>query len=287
MEGKRRKILVPIRVDDVDLPLAFRHIQAADLTDWKGDRGHEGLESVVRSVAGLLVGAPVPPPQRRPRKGWVRIVLRWAFGIAALLIVALGLPWFFESRRTGSADNSTAQIRAASQSTLGLNLESPSTVIAVPSPKSEPRLLMVNSGANNFQVPKTPGHILFRIKGLLDEDPNNKDYLIAWYAAAQDSDNLVLFMLQSQQTLLIQKEKGQIQVASTEVRGVRSGEWMQVDIWVTQQRVSSRIKPTSGEWQDIGSSYSSGRDFTEGNIGVMMGFSPEVWISDIRFVKGN
>lgn len=55
--GKERKILVPARIDSVDLPIGFRRIQAADLTDWKGETNHPGLLSLVSAVSGLA-GAP-------------------------------------------------------------------------------------------------------------------------------------------------------------------------------------------------------------------------------------
>ena len=76
-------------------------------------------------------------------------------------------------------------------------------------------------------------------------------------------------------------------MAYTEVQKVKSGEWLQVDMFVTSNHVSSRIKPASGEWQGIGSSYSDGRDFALGNAGVLVpaGLSSEVWIKDVNFVK--
>jgi hypothetical protein len=295
-EAKRRNILVPIRIDDVDLPLAFRHLQVADLIIWKGDKVHEGYESVVRSVAGLVARATIPPPSHSsPPKRRFRIVLRWSLVIASALIAALGLQWWLGSSRA-QPGNPTAQTQAASQPSLTsylptfftLSLQdppSPATTIAVPSLRSQPRLLMLDSGLNSFQVPEVAGHILFRIKAFfIDGYRDNGDYLLAWYAAVQDADNLVVFMLSSQQARLVQRQKGKELVAEAKVQGLRWNEWMQVDISVAPHQVSSRIKPASGDWQDIGASYGEGRDFTKGRAGIWM-HTTGVWISDVRLGK--
>ena len=62
-EGVRRNILVPALIDDVDLPLGFGQLQAADLISWKGQSDHEGLQKILQSTAALVGGErkPVPP----------------------------------------------------------------------------------------------------------------------------------------------------------------------------------------------------------------------------------
>ena len=58
--GKERNILVPARIDPVDLPLGFGRIQAADLTNWEAETSHPGflsLRNAISEVAG-------PPPER-------------------------------------------------------------------------------------------------------------------------------------------------------------------------------------------------------------------------------
>ena len=44
VEGASRNALVPAMLDAVKLPLEFRRIQAADLTDWDGDPAHPDHE---------------------------------------------------------------------------------------------------------------------------------------------------------------------------------------------------------------------------------------------------
>ena len=58
--GKERKILVPTKIDPVDLPLGFGRIQAADLTNWEEKKEHPefiNLRNAISEVAG-------PPPER-------------------------------------------------------------------------------------------------------------------------------------------------------------------------------------------------------------------------------
>jgi cyclophilin family peptidyl-prolyl cis-trans isomerase len=69
-EGARRRILIPIRLEDVRLPLAFRHLQADDLLGWSDAELENCLDSI-----GVMIGAPVkrpvveaplPPPPELP-----------------------------------------------------------------------------------------------------------------------------------------------------------------------------------------------------------------------------
>jgi formylglycine-generating enzyme required for sulfatase activity len=62
-EGDRRGILIPVLIDDVKIPLAFRRIQAADLRDWEGILPHPGFDNLLKAAAGIL-GRPVQPSRR-------------------------------------------------------------------------------------------------------------------------------------------------------------------------------------------------------------------------------
>ena len=53
-EGDRRGILIPVLIDDVKIPLAFRRMQAADLKDWVGKLPHPGFDNLLKAVAGIL-----------------------------------------------------------------------------------------------------------------------------------------------------------------------------------------------------------------------------------------
>jgi hypothetical protein len=53
----RRKVLLPILIDAVEMPLEFENLQAADLTSWKDASEHPELEAVVDRILAL---APIP-----------------------------------------------------------------------------------------------------------------------------------------------------------------------------------------------------------------------------------
>jgi TIR domain len=64
-EAMERNILIPIRVADVTPPLAFRHLQAADLHGWSGDPRDEGLVQLVEALASLAPAVEADKHTRR------------------------------------------------------------------------------------------------------------------------------------------------------------------------------------------------------------------------------
>lgn len=66
-EGKRWKILVPILIDDVMPPLAFRLIEAANLIDWEGMLPHPEFDLLRGSISNIL-GRPVCSDERESGK---------------------------------------------------------------------------------------------------------------------------------------------------------------------------------------------------------------------------
>src|SRR6266480_4259027 len=59
-EGANRQILVPVFIDNVKIPLAFRRIQAANLIGWQGTLPHPGFDQLVKDISGLI-GPPSAP----------------------------------------------------------------------------------------------------------------------------------------------------------------------------------------------------------------------------------
>ncbi|MEN8260453.1 MAG: SUMF1/EgtB/PvdO family nonheme iron enzyme [Pseudomonadota bacterium] len=53
-EGRRRKILIPVVIDDVNPPMGFRLYQTAQLGGWDGDPGAQVFEELRADVADLL-----------------------------------------------------------------------------------------------------------------------------------------------------------------------------------------------------------------------------------------
>jgi hypothetical protein len=64
-EGKRRGILVPVFIERIDAPLAFRLLNGADLSDWNGDANHGEFRRLVECIADLL-GVSEPSAPLRP-----------------------------------------------------------------------------------------------------------------------------------------------------------------------------------------------------------------------------
>jgi hypothetical protein len=90
--GKQRGILVPALIHDVEPPLGFGLIQAADLRFWKGDRGDEKWRAFVSTIRKALRGeiiAALKAPIGRHRSG---LPLLAALAVIALIAAgALGL----------------------------------------------------------------------------------------------------------------------------------------------------------------------------------------------------
>ena len=69
-EGKRRGILVPVFIEHVEAPLAFRLLNGADLSEWSGDAGDGEFARLVERVGELLqqTGQQSPVTVARPAR---------------------------------------------------------------------------------------------------------------------------------------------------------------------------------------------------------------------------
>lgn len=103
-EALQRRILVPALIDATKIPLEFRRLQAADLSQWHGEPSHPELQKFLEAVDAKLHGGArpireetpavmpsIPPPPAATPGRWTRAA--WpAFGlIGALVAVAGGL----------------------------------------------------------------------------------------------------------------------------------------------------------------------------------------------------
>lgn len=107
-EARERGILVPALIDDVRIPMGFRRIEAALLSDWEPGRPHPELGQMRQAIAALL-GEPAraetgrPPAVPRPPKpleadraaatAWA---MTWSRGFSLAVLVGgilLGLFW--------------------------------------------------------------------------------------------------------------------------------------------------------------------------------------------------
>ncbi|MEO8210164.1 MAG: toll/interleukin-1 receptor domain-containing protein [bacterium] len=57
-EGLARKILVPLLIDDVPIPLGFKRIQSAHLVGWEGDVTDERIRKLIADISGITNTSP-------------------------------------------------------------------------------------------------------------------------------------------------------------------------------------------------------------------------------------
>ena len=66
-EAKRRGILIPVFIEPVEAPLAFRLLNGADLRDWRGDPEESEFKRLVERITELLAHRTEPEVDRENR----------------------------------------------------------------------------------------------------------------------------------------------------------------------------------------------------------------------------
>ena len=104
-EGLARQILVPVRTEEMNLPLEFRRLQTVDLTHWRGDATDPELREFIDAVAALLKSEvrPVPISVRRKMR-----VKPWLGALAALAALSAGWSIYKFNGTRGGAHHSPA-----------------------------------------------------------------------------------------------------------------------------------------------------------------------------------
>ena len=64
LEALERKILVPVRLDNVRLPMAFRRVQTVDLVGWPERHDQAQYKKLIGSVAAFITGTLQADPER-------------------------------------------------------------------------------------------------------------------------------------------------------------------------------------------------------------------------------
>jgi len=120
-EAKRRGILVPVLLDPIEPPLAFRLLQGADLASWEPGTPHEEFDKLVERIGELLTTQPstsaavpgraaaesrVPGAPRRDssRRYWLAAAAAAAV-VLAIVTFALGT---YVRGRTGAGGERTS-----------------------------------------------------------------------------------------------------------------------------------------------------------------------------------
>jgi hypothetical protein len=134
-EAMRRKILVPALIDETRIPLEFRRLQAADLSQWEGEHSHPELEKFSRSIEENInsMVEPVPdakpppqPPPMRPQpvepprplytnreQPVAKSHTKWvALGVVALVAVLAGFFFYREHAKRVELEQTIAREKA-------------------------------------------------------------------------------------------------------------------------------------------------------------------------------
>jgi len=77
--GRRRRILIPVRIQDVEPPLGFGQVHDVDFTRWKGGADEQAAQELLAGIATVVGRA--PNPELAPRR---RSTLWLTTGLAAV-----------------------------------------------------------------------------------------------------------------------------------------------------------------------------------------------------------
>jgi hypothetical protein len=66
---------------------------------------------------------------------------------------------------------------------------------------------------------------------------------------------------------------------------VEPTEWLQVEMTVQPNEISTRVRAPGGSWQDIGPLSISGRDFTQGRAGFFVPGNDEISVTNFKYSK--
>jgi hypothetical protein len=132
-EAMRRKILVPALIDETKIPLEFRRLQAADLSQWQGEHSHPELEKFSRSIGENINSmvepvpddkhSPQPPPRPQPvepRRPYspreqpvAKSYTKWiALGVVAMVAIVAGFFFYREHAKRIDLEQTIARAKA-------------------------------------------------------------------------------------------------------------------------------------------------------------------------------
>ena len=136
-EGLARKILVPVRTEEINLPLEFRRLQTVDLTRWKGDAADPELREFLDAVAALLKSEVRPITASVRRTTQLKPIV---FALAALVVLAVGWSIYKFSGTRGGTQSSLTPLLERATASASPNLETESKSSPVPDLVRTPKL---------------------------------------------------------------------------------------------------------------------------------------------------
>ena len=158
-EGAKRGILVPVLIEDVKIPLAFRRIQSADLSDWDGTPNHPEFEILLSAISNILgipqksEGTKTDSAEKLEGKsaqqpGWLhehlKAVMVSGLGVAALVLLVIAVKFYYQP-------GSKPALNPAEPSPPAVVTPKPSLP---PSPSPEPRVQPSPTPQKEIVTPK-------------------------------------------------------------------------------------------------------------------------------------
>ncbi len=134
-EGKKRNVLLPLLIDDVEIPYGFRQIEAARLVGWSGDTSDPEWINMLASVSHFVGRAPGGPPRpfaapssrESPRRGAANAAtgsgsreqrsLPWGPVLGVVVATALVGGGGYAAWRAGMFERQRRQVCRTSQTT--------------------------------------------------------------------------------------------------------------------------------------------------------------------------
>lgn len=121
-EAAQRNILAPVLLEDVKIPLAFRRIEAAQLTNWKGETDHPELEILFNAVTAIINGQTITNTvATQDTQGTLKAkaVQKKKYIILSIIVLCavLVVPvfFFFSNQRGPQAIHITGQVKTAAE----------------------------------------------------------------------------------------------------------------------------------------------------------------------------
>ena len=142
-EAAQRRILVPILADGARIPLEFRRIQAAAISDWRDLEGNDGWAHLCDAVAALVDSPRRAPPARQPAVRVRRARSRWVLAAVLPLVllaaaVSLAVRWHSSPAAAAPAVAAAPALAPAATKSTAAAPVVPAAPPAVSEPAPEP-----------------------------------------------------------------------------------------------------------------------------------------------------
>jgi hypothetical protein len=158
----------------------------------------------------------------------------------------------------------------------------PATAVNEPAPAASSQVRR-GGGFVSYGTPKAAGSYSFqalgRVGGFL------KKGRLQWYAGYEDSENYVLFTLDGKHASVREVRRGKSIEWNRIPFSADSNKWIAVSLTIKPDSVSARVKGDEGNWSDLGSVSSPGRDFTQDKVGLYIPAGDEMAVSNFRFAQ--